>query len=97
MCVLFSVMQASAETEQVKFKCTASVEFGATMKVVGDSDALGNWEVENGVEMQWSPGDVWTAFVFLRPGTYQLKVGSACRMFLWTFNGKSQGFGLIFR
>jgi hypothetical protein len=45
---------------RVVFSLRCSVEFGATLKVVGSHDALGEWDVARALPMTWSEGDVWT-------------------------------------
>lgn len=42
------------------FSLRCSVEFGATLKVVGSHDALGEWDVARALPMTWAAGDVWT-------------------------------------
>jgi hypothetical protein len=37
------------------------VSFGQVIKLVGGTDELGNWKPENGFQMTWNDGDIWTA------------------------------------
>ncbi|GAX78805.1 hypothetical protein CEUSTIGMA_g6242.t1 [Chlamydomonas eustigma] len=58
-------MNISALSEQVvpiSFEVQKQVEFGSIMKVVGDSP-LGNWDVNEGISLEWSEGHVWRATV----------------------------------
>lgn len=41
------------------------VDFGDRVCVVGDAEALGNWDPDKGVPMEWTAGDSWTAKVDL--------------------------------
>lgn len=69
---------------QVKVNCMASVEFGEKMKIVGDCEALGNWDIENAIDLEWGAGDIWTATVALNPGVHELKVPLGFTAFLLT-------------
>jgi hypothetical protein len=51
---------APAGTVPVQFKIVKHVEFGESLRVVGSDPALGGWEVEQGVALSWSEGDVWS-------------------------------------
>ena len=44
------------------------VAFGEKHKLVGGHPALGDWDVSNAPEMQWSQGDVWAIDVQLPEG-----------------------------
>ena len=42
--------------------------FGESLKVVGSSEALGNWDVSRSPSMTWTDGDVWRLELALPPG-----------------------------
>ncbi len=44
---------------KVSFKLPYRCSFGQEICIVGSGDKLGNWQVQNGVKMQWSENDVW--------------------------------------
>jgi len=43
----------------VSFAVTASLEFGASLIVVGEAAEFGAWDPESGFPLSWSDGDVW--------------------------------------
>lgn len=45
------------------------VSFGESHKVVGGHPSLGDWDVSNAPQMQWSDGNVWTLEVQLPEGS----------------------------
>lgn len=49
----------------VKFQIKKQVEWGDKLCLVGNHKVLGRWEADNGVELRWNDGDVWTANVKL--------------------------------
>lgn len=48
----------------VRYKC----EFGQEVYLVGNCDALGDWDVMRGVQLVWSPGHIWEGSVELPAG-----------------------------
>lgn len=48
----------------VRYKC----EYGQEVYLVGNCDALGDWDVMRGVQLVWSPGHVWEGSVELPAG-----------------------------
>ena len=65
----------------VKFSVPVRVDFGETVKVVGNHPALGSWDTGNGVELEWNDGHVWEKQVHITPGEYEFKVFSLCTSF----------------
>jgi len=49
----------------VTFEVQRHVDFGDSLCIVGDAEALGSWDPGNSVCMEWREGDVWTAEVEL--------------------------------
>ena len=43
----------------MSFAVTASLEFGASLIVVGEAAEFGAWDPESGFPLSWSDGDVW--------------------------------------
>ena len=63
----FRVSCAAAESSlpppvslRVVFSLRCSVEFGASVLLVGSHEALGNWDVAQALPLTWSAGDIWT-------------------------------------
>jgi hypothetical protein len=48
----------------VRYKC----EFGQEVYLVGNCDALGDWDVMKGVQLVWSAGHIWEGSVELPAG-----------------------------
>ena len=44
---------------RVSFNLPYRCQFGQHLAIVGDDERLGQWNVQQGVAMQWSEGDVW--------------------------------------
>lgn len=42
-------------------------------QVVGSGEQLGEWQAQQGLQLTWGEGHVWTANVELVPGTYEFK------------------------
>ena len=59
---------------QVQLVVKHSVDFGDTIKVVGDASATGEWDTEEALAMEWEEGDVWTASAELPPEQHEFKV-----------------------
>ncbi|CAD7695205.1 unnamed protein product [Ostreobium quekettii] len=53
------------ELAGVTFEVQRHVDYGDSLCVVGDAEALGGWDPCNGVVMEWREGDIWTAQVEL--------------------------------
>ena len=47
----------------------AQVNYGESVKLVGSSPELGDWDVDRAPELSWTEGDVWTTSVELAPGS----------------------------
>jgi len=62
----------------VKFSVPVQVDFGQTVKVVGNHPALGSWDTGNGVELEWNDGHVWEKQVHITPGEYEFKCVVVC-------------------
>jgi hypothetical protein len=45
---------------RLSFKLPYRVNFGQNLCLVGQGEALGNWDPNQGKRMEWSQGDVWT-------------------------------------
>lgn len=48
-------------TARVKFRIAVHINYGSTIRVIGGHPLLGSWITDKALEMEWSPGDVWTA------------------------------------
>ena len=48
------------------------VEFGESIKMVGNEACLGAWDLGKGVDLTWTDGDVWR-------GTVEIPVGAPLR------------------
>ena len=44
----------------VKFRVHRGVTFGQHVALVGKSQLLGQWNLDDAVPMEWSEGDIWT-------------------------------------
>lgn len=51
----------------VRFRLPYRCHFGQQLCIVGNSEPLGKWEVQRGVPMRWTEGDVWEAELKLQP------------------------------
>jgi len=49
-----------AETAKVDFEIECETQFGDSLKICGDSEPLGGWQLEQAVNMTWSEGHKWT-------------------------------------
>lgn len=67
-----STVQDAVSTKIVLRQC--ELAFGESVRVVGDTDKLGNWSHDNGPELQWREGHNWEADLELFPGTSSFKV-----------------------
>jgi hypothetical protein len=56
----------SATSFIVKFEVKYRASWGQVVKVTGSSEPLGNWNVERGLELHWTPGDLWTGQAHIR-------------------------------
>lgn len=52
----------------VQFHVRYKTEFGQEVYLVGNCNALGNWDVLSGVRLKWGPGHVWEGSVELPAG-----------------------------
>ena len=53
---------------EVRFRVAAEVGFGDVVFVVGDDDCIGAWNVDRGVELAWSDGNIWIGTARVRAG-----------------------------
>lgn len=55
-------LAAAGDAVQTTFMVpSCSLEFGTTLAVVGDHEALGQWEVHSGHPLEWKENDVWSS------------------------------------
>ncbi|PNH06514.1 Phosphoglucan, water dikinase, chloroplastic [Tetrabaena socialis] len=54
-------LQAASATVPVTISMKCKVEFGESMRLVGNQSFLGSWDPKKGAEMKWSEGNVWQA------------------------------------
>jgi len=54
----------------VEFNVPHHVEFGQEICLVGETEGLGKWEVEQCIPMAWTDGDVWTAKADVPAGSH---------------------------
>lgn len=57
----------------VKFVVPVEVNYGDSVKVVGNEPPLGSWDCSQAVALKWNEGNVWTNQVDLPPGMYEFK------------------------
>ena len=55
---------------KVNFSIKMKGNYGDQVCVVGNTDKLGKWNVNNGVYLKWSDGDVWKGSVSMNKGGY---------------------------
>ena len=60
---------ASSGSTRVRFAVHKRVEYGQCLRVVGDLQELGGWDVQRAPALAWGEGDVWTGEVALPPGS----------------------------
>lgn len=60
-------------TSSVEFRISQRLSFGEFFKVVGNCDALGNWDLGAGVKLTWTNGDVWVGTAALPIGNSEFK------------------------
>lgn len=58
---------------RVVFNLSYQVQFGQTLRVIGNVPSLGSWVTESGIDMEWCPGDNWRAIAEVRPVAYFLR------------------------
>lgn len=51
--------------------------FGEHLALVGSVAALGVWEPESGLKLEWAAGDNWSAQTEMAPGAVEFKVRNA--------------------
>ncbi|GIL72272.1 hypothetical protein Vretimale_428 [Volvox reticuliferus] len=70
-----SVGEAPQEltTTIVKIRVPYRVNYGEVVRVVGSGTLLGDWSVEQALQLTWTEGDVWTAEVPFCAGHYEFK------------------------
>lgn len=56
---------AGSQGVLVRFNIAYKTNFGQQLRLVGNTDSLGQWDIERSVPMQWTQGDIWTADVSL--------------------------------
>ena len=52
---------ASRASIEFHFAITARLDYGDSLALVGDADALGAWNVDRALALQWTDGDAWCA------------------------------------
>ena len=52
---------ASRASIEFHFAITAQLDYGDSLALVGDADALGAWNVDRALELQWTDGNAWCA------------------------------------
>eukprot|EP00210_Caulerpa_lentillifera_P004292 g4095.t1 len=62
----------------VKFSVPVRVDFGDTVKVVGNHPLLGSWNTDEGLELEWSDGHIWEKETNITPGEYEFKCVIVC-------------------
>lgn len=55
----------SARSFVVHFEVKYRSSWGQVIKAVGNCDALGNWRADRGLELHYSPGDLWVGQAFI--------------------------------
>lgn len=55
---------------------TCACPFSCT-QLVGGGKPLGSWQVQDAVELEWTPGNVWVGEVALPAGKHEFKVRCA--------------------
>lgn len=63
----------SDQTSTVMFCMSHTVLYGETVKVVGDGELLGDWDLAQAPDMVWGEGDCWRVELDLPAGTYDFK------------------------
>ena len=74
MCAIQSAASEELLLSRVRFTVPVQVDFGETVKVVGNHPVLGSWDTENGIELEWKDGHIWEKQVHITPGEYEFKV-----------------------
>lgn len=64
-----SVASATTAQAPISLELQKQVSFGESIKVVGSSAALGNWNVDQAPSLTWSEGDVWKITLDFEPGS----------------------------
>eukprot|EP00775_Hariotina_reticulata_P001798 gene1798-2132_t len=59
----------SSQDAKVSFQLPYHVEWGQDMCLIGEGEALGNWDVAQCIPMAWNQGDMWTAQAALPRGS----------------------------
>lgn len=81
-------------TSRVRFWIQFHAQFGQRMRVVGSHPELGSWNLSQGAELQWSPGDKWNVIVEIPAGAileykYVLLEGDGLRSVAWQSGNNS--------
>lgn len=58
---------------RVRFSVKQRVKYGQHVAIVGSNPALGEWNPDRRVALEWTDGDRWTAAVEVPPGEVELK------------------------
>lgn len=64
-------------TVEVTFKVPFRVELGESIAICGDCIELGQWKLNQALQLTWTAGHVWIGQMRLPPGSYEYKVSSA--------------------
>ncbi|OMJ78123.1 hypothetical protein SteCoe_22141 [Stentor coeruleus] len=55
-------------TYEFNFNITYHTLYGERVVITGEPDFLGNWDPLKGLELEWSPGDVWKVNILIAEG-----------------------------
>ncbi|GFR45546.1 hypothetical protein Agub_g6940 [Astrephomene gubernaculifera] len=72
-CAVKTEVVATANSPVVVMKVPYRVQYGEVIRVVGSSPLLGEWSADQGLQLTWTDGDVWTAEVPIGAGSYEFK------------------------
>lgn len=64
-----ATLAAAATSVSVRLSVQRDVGYGRSVRLVGAGPLLGDWKPEQGVDLAWTDGNVWTAELAMEPGT----------------------------
>ncbi|OMJ96225.1 hypothetical protein SteCoe_185 [Stentor coeruleus] len=56
-------------TYELNFSIAYNTKFGERIVVTGDPEFLGKWDPLRGLELEWSPGNIWKVNILIAEGT----------------------------
>ncbi|KAG2449840.1 hypothetical protein HYH02_005363 [Chlamydomonas schloesseri] len=62
-------VQAAESTVPVDFSIKCKVDYGESVRLVGNQAFLGNWKPNKAIEMRWTEGNIWKAEARVAVGT----------------------------